>query len=128
MRRLWPEGDEPDSEFFLNSEVDKRNHPDFDDAPKPDFLVHVPGRARNDAVIEVKPPDPSAGQIRTDIEKLIGFREYGYEQAIYLIFGCSLEHARTIVCGAVPDEATLQNIDLFVHHTCGEPAVSVDLI
>lgn len=62
MRLRWP----PACIYRLNGEVDKMDHPYFQDGgePKPDLLVHEPGHGNNYAVIEVKsatpPPTASA--------------------------------------------------------------------
>lgn len=129
MRCLWPNG----SRCRLNGEVDKINHPYFKDcAPKPDFLVHVPGGARNYAVIEVKScsgvkREPS--KIKKDIEKLIRFTqciESVYDRAIYLIFG---REARC-VAGKVQERLqehgqAADKVEVWIHCSVGKQAVQV---
>ncbi len=85
MRRLWPE-----SRYTLNGEVDKRSHPYFAEggAPKPDFIVHVPGDGDNYAVMEVKPSHATNDGIQKDLATLARFRQnFGYQRAIYLVYG-----------------------------------------
>ncbi|MGA2606022.1 MAG: hypothetical protein ABSH01_01040 [Terriglobia bacterium] len=87
MRLRWPDG----SPYRLNGEVDKSAHPCFQqmDAgrPKPDLLVHQPGSGEyNHAVIEVK--SVAGEDIQKDLETLSLFRnDFGYQRAIYLIYG-----------------------------------------
>lgn len=52
LRASWPDP----CEWSLNGEVDKGGHFQFEGqkAPKPDFLVHMPGEPNNFAAIEVK--------------------------------------------------------------------------
>src|SRR5256885_2330881 len=86
MRRLWP----ADSPYRLNGEVDKRAHPYFQDGgqPKPDLLVHQPGKGENHAVIEVKSSRTVARDIDKDLGTLTLFmRRLGYQRAIYLVYG-----------------------------------------
>jgi hypothetical protein len=55
--------------------------------PKPDLLVHQPGSGEyNHAVIEVK--SVAGEDIQKDLETLSLFRnDFGYQRAIYLIYG-----------------------------------------
>jgi len=126
MRALWP-GDCP---WFLNGEVDKQQHPYFQDGryPKPDFVVHVPGTGDNYAAIEVKPMFPTAGKIRKDVETLLRFRDVGYGRALYLIYGSDPEAARKRVARTVGNEEQLAAIELWVHQEVGAPAVNVPLL
>ena len=89
MRMRWP----AQTPFYLNGEVDKARHPKMielrDRFPKPDLLVHRPGyMAGNFAVIEVKCERASNAGIAKDLETLSFFvNEFGYQRAIYLIYG-----------------------------------------
>ncbi|MBB3360473.1 MULTISPECIES: methionyl-tRNA formyltransferase-like protein [unclassified Novosphingobium] len=89
MRLRWP----AQTPFYLNGEVDKARHPKMielrDRFPKPDLLVHKPGyMAGNFAVIEVKCERASMAGIAKDLETLSFFvNEFGYQRAIYLIYG-----------------------------------------
>lgn len=89
MRLRWP----AQTPFYLNGEVDKARHPKMielrDRFPKPDLLVHQPGyMAGNFAVIEVKCERASKAGIAKDLETLSFFvNEFGYQRAIYLIYG-----------------------------------------
>jgi hypothetical protein len=100
MRTRWPET----CPYSVNGEVDKRNHPYLGEgAPKPDFLVHVPGTGDNDAAIEVKGPGAAAVGIRKDIGTLLTFRQW-YGRVIYLVYGvhphAALERVTTAGCPA----------------------------
>ncbi|WP_147414288.1 hypothetical protein [Sphingomonas gilva] len=89
MRMRWP----AQTPFYLNGEVDKARHPKMielrDRFPKPDLLVHRPGyMAGNFAVIEVKCEHAGKAGIAKDLETLSFFvNEFGYQRAIYLIYG-----------------------------------------
>lgn len=123
MRALWPEN----CEYFLNGEVDKGGHPCFQDqgAPKPDFIVHVPGTGNNYAAIEVKTGGAAAKNIRKDVETLLTFLGLGYQRALYIVYGCNPGEARDRIAGAVEDPGVLDAFELWIHHTVGEPAVMV---
>jgi hypothetical protein len=87
MRQLWPES----CRYRLNGENDKAGYPDEDFKelkPKPDLLVHEPGTKDYDyAVIEVKSSRATPNQIRKDLRTLCRFVKFGYERAIYLVYG-----------------------------------------
>ena len=89
MRMRWP----AQTPFYLNGEVDKARHPKMihlrDRFPKPDLLVHRPGYMEgNFAVIEVKCDRAGKAGITKDLETLSFFtKEFGYQRAIYLIYG-----------------------------------------
>ena len=88
MRLRWPAAE--DCPFRLNGEIDKGGHPYFKNepgTPKPDLLVHVPGVGDNYAVIEVKSSRARAKEIRKDLRTLCRFANFGYQRAIYLIYG-----------------------------------------
>lgn len=89
MRLQWPN----ETPFFLNGEVDKKNHQQLEAAGlaglKPDFLVHTPGNWHgNHVVIEVKSSNVDAGGLDEDIHSLNEFMTKGhYGHALLLIFG-----------------------------------------
>lgn len=114
LRSQWS----PDCRYFLNGEADKRAHPYFGNdlrAPKPDFIVHVPGTRDNYAVIEVKPLMPHNRGIRKDLRTLTRFRGFGYQRALYLFYGLSPEQAleRVLAAGATREE--LEAIEIWAH-------------
>lgn len=83
-----------DSDLKLNSEIDKRGHPDF--APggwkNPDFVIHTPGTHENNTfIIEVKGKlEPK--KIGEDIKKIITFiEEYQYKAGVFVLYNHSLE-------------------------------------
>lgn len=129
MRCCWPNR----SGWRLNGEVDKRNHPDFGGrAPKPDFLVHVPGTHHNYAVIEVKSGKwARTREIERDIKKLIRFSKeikYPYELAIYLIFGAKAERVAERVKKRLQEHGQpAAKVEVWVHSCVGKPAVPVSL-
>lgn len=120
LRCLWPD----ECEFVLNGEVDKQQHPNFDGPgyPKPDFIVHVPGRAENFAAIEVKGPGASLRDIRTDLSKLLQF-QYWYPRLLYLVFGVHPVTARNRIVESAENETDLYPIELWVHSTTGMPVI-----
>ena len=121
MRELWPQ----QGPYYLNGEVDKQNHPYLGDgAPKPDFLVHVPGTHNNFAAIEVKGPGASVGAIRSDINKLLTFRQW-YERGVYLIYGVAPEEASSRITASAEHPDQLAPIELWVHPAVGEEAMRV---
>jgi len=89
LRLGWPKG----TPYSLSGEVDKSGHPLIRnnglDHAKPDFLVHVPGDMdQNLLVVEVKPVNAKADDIKTDLKKLTAFCCHAnYTRAIYLIYG-----------------------------------------
>ena len=88
----WPK----DFPFSLSGEVDKAGHPLIRKAPKPDFLVHVPGQMTNLLVVEVKPQNANQAKMAEDLVKLTHFRRdledgngnpAGYHEAYFWIYG-----------------------------------------
>jgi hypothetical protein len=88
------------SDFVIHGEFDKSSHPDFINTvlkqSKPDFLFHIPGgnKSSNRAVIEVKRCSAEKVKIKKDINHLSAFLDYGYEEAILLVFGRDIEPAK----------------------------------
>jgi hypothetical protein len=121
-RLRWP----PGTRYFLNGEIDKRSHPYFAgeaDAPKPDFVVHVPGTGDNYAVMEVKTRMAVAADIRVDIGKLTRFRtEFGYRRAVYLIYGETPDEAAARVQKADVTDAQIELVEIWGHPEVGRPA------
>jgi hypothetical protein len=121
MRLRWPDG----CVYRLNGEVDKIGHPYFQDggAPKPDLLVHQSGYGNNYAIVEVKSCGVSAAGLRKDVNTLSRFgSEFGYQRAIYLIYGPGPDQmlARVQECAAgIPHQAV---IELWLHATPNAPA------
>ena len=112
----------------LNGEIDKRSHPYFADgaAPKPDFLVHVPGTGINHAILEVKSAVGSEDGTIKDFKTLLHFRhELGYERAIYLIYGAPPADALRKLhrCGLLDHLAA---VELWIHPEAGMPAERVE--
>jgi hypothetical protein len=120
MRSRWPEG----CQYSLNGEEDKRSHPYFgtrSDAPKPDFIVHIPGTGENYAVLEVKSPMTTDAAIREDLVKLRYFRrDAGYHRALLLIYGVGPEEALARVIRA--GSGALEIPEIWAHSGVGEPA------
>ena|SRR2546422_689111 len=120
LRCLWP----TDSVYRLNGEVDKRSHPYFHEGkePKPDLLVHRPGTGQNYAVVEVKACRVENRDIDKDLMTLTLFRKFGYERAIYLVYGGD---AHNIVEKVYERAAVLGEIapfELWLHQAVGAPA------
>jgi hypothetical protein len=118
MRRLWPD----DTPYRLNGEVDKRNHPYFQDAeqPKPDLLVHQPGTGNNFAAIEVKPAGAATREMTKDLVTLTLFaRRAGYQRLVYLIYGENAEQdlERVRVCAARVED--MPPIEVWLHQAAG---------
>jgi hypothetical protein len=120
IRLRWP----TNVRYRLNGEVDKRAHPYFEmldvAEPKPDLLVHEPGAGHNLAVMEVKTSTADASGIAKDLRTLSLFRsEFGYERAIYLIYGeptdVLLERVRT----ASAEMKNHPSIELWLHPQVG---------
>lgn len=124
MRLRWPEG----CVYRLNGEVDKMGHPYFEDAaaPKPDLLVHQPGHGSNYAIVEVKSCHAAADGIRKDLNTLSRFgNEFGYQRAIYLIYGAAPDGVLALVqkCAVgLPHHAP---IELWLHAAPSAPAVLI---
>jgi hypothetical protein len=121
LRSRWPR----DSPYCLNGEVDKSAHPYFrhnGGAPKPDFIVHVPGTGDNFAVVEVKSPLVDGDGIRDDIQKHVRFRELGYRRALYLLYGMGADEAVHRVRAAGITAAQMNAIEIWVHPHVGSVA------
>ena len=122
MRLRWPDG----CVYRLNGEVDKIGHPYFEagGAPKPDLLVHQPGHGNNYAIVEVKSCRVGADGIRKDLDTLSRFgNEFGYQRAIYLIYGAGPDGmlARVQECGVGIQHQI--PIELWLHAEARAPAV-----
>jgi hypothetical protein len=124
MRLRWP----ADCVYRLNGEVDKKGHPYFQDgaAPKPDLLVHQPGHGNNYAIFEIKSWPAAADGIRKDLHTLSRFRnEFGYQRAIYLLYGAAPDGILARVQELAVDVPHLAPIELWLHVA---PAVPVSPI
>ncbi len=121
LRSQWPHH----SPFFLNGEVDKSAHPYFGPgpgAPKPDFIVHIPGTGNNYAVVEVKSRLVDGEGIRDDVQKLVQFRELGYQRALYLFYGMgAAEAVHRVGAAGVPGEQ-MNAFEIWVHPHVGSAA------
>jgi hypothetical protein len=79
--------------YTLHGEIDKQGQrfirQSLGEAPNPDFVVHVPSRMRNLAVIEVKSAAGlNADSAKRDLRKLQVFTEQvQYRHGLFLIFG-----------------------------------------
>lgn len=121
MRSRWPAPQ--DCPYFLNGEVDKQNHPYLGaGAPKPDFVVHVPGTGDNYAAIEVKRPGAGRNAVRKDIQTLLMFSEAGYWRGLYLTYGVDPAATAARIADQVEDPGHLANIEIWVHPAPGAPA------
>jgi hypothetical protein len=118
LRILLPE----QSHFRLNGEVDKAGHPDFPgNRIIPDFLIHQPGSSNNFLVFEVKRCDSSDPD---DFDKLRWFLQYGYQRAIWLVYGeeaeiCANEQLQELADGAL--------IEIWVHRESTQPVYRITL-
>jgi hypothetical protein len=91
-RNHWPNG----FRFSLSGEVDKAGHPLIRNRPKPDFLVHVPGRMDNLLIVEVKPVTANISEMANDLAKLTWFRRglrvsENYRAAYFWVYGSTVE-------------------------------------
>lgn len=117
MRMRWP----AHTPFYLNGEVDKARHPKMielrDRFPKPDLLVHRPGYMEgNFAVIEVKCDRAGRAGIAKDLETLSFFvNEFGYQRAIYLIYGDEAMATLARVQEVAQDIAGIDAIEYWAH-------------
>jgi hypothetical protein len=127
MRLRWP----ADCVYRLNGEVDKIGHPYFQDAaaPKPDLLVHQPGHGNNYAIVEVKSCRVGIAGIRKDLDTLSRFgNEFGYQRAIYLIYGAGPDGmlARVQECAVgIPHHIP---IEVWLHVASTAPAALTGLV
>lgn len=79
-----------EKEVVLHGELDKRFQHHYPSCARkmPDFILHVPGKPENYAVIELKLASRSFKDILKDIEKLKCFREkLGYITPVLILFG-----------------------------------------
>ena len=130
MRLRWPKH----SRYVLNGEVDKSGHHLLQllklDGFKPDFLIHRPGRMKdNFAIMEVKRHKAREEDIRKDLVALTQFvRKAKYQRAIYLVFGenaeRTLRHVRRVACGM----GCLAESELWAHTQAGESARHVETL
>lgn len=114
MRLRWP----ADCIYRLNGEVDKIGHPYFADAaaPKPDLLVHQPGYGNNYAIFEIKSWPAAANGVRKDLHTLSRFKnEFGYQQAIYLLYGAAPAGIVAMVQEWAIDVPHLAPTELWMH-------------
>ncbi|WP_116091736.1 methionyl-tRNA formyltransferase-like protein [Sphingomonas crusticola] len=125
MRMRWP----AQTPFYLNGEVDKARHPKMielrDRFPKPDLLVHRPGyMAGNFAVIEVKCERAGKAGIIKDLETLSFFvNEFGYQRAIYLIYGDAALSTLAQIQEVAQDMEGLGPIEYWAHEAPQSAAV-----
>ncbi len=126
-RMRWP----VDSRYDLSGELDKSGHPLVRRPKKPDFLVHVPGRMDNLAVIEVKAANTDMAALLKDVKTLTFFRkslglENNYAHAYLLIYGMTEARWRatssTLAQRARKDAVDLAAIDPVIHPDPGERA------
>jgi len=130
----WPE----DFRFSLSGEVDKSGHPIIRKAPKPDFLVHVPGRMSNLLVVEVKPGNAETAQMRKDLKKLTRFLrdlppQHGqpgnYFAAYFWLYGLLVKEWPTLrrkLLSAQPSgEFDPALVSCFIHESAGTRALQV---
>ncbi len=123
LRSLWPDG----SQYRLNGEIDKRGHPCFaedDWAPKPDFLVHVPGSHDNYAAIEVKTAyNLGVREILKDVDTLARFtNEAGYVRGIHLLFGASATQTIDVLRHTGIDRERVARIEFWGQPQAERPA------
>jgi hypothetical protein len=127
MRCRWPS--KTSSRFYLNGEVDKKNHPTLSKLGVggiPDLLVHGPGyMERNHAIIEVKNSDARGG-FDTDLEKLTSFvNDAGYARAIYLVYGDDAAAQIERIEAAARRMNDLAPIEVWLHEEAQHPAQRV---
>jgi hypothetical protein len=105
--------------------VDKIGHPYFQSgaAPKPDLLVHQPGYGNNYAIFEIRSWPAGADGIRKDLHTLSQFRnEFGYQRAIYLVYGAAPDGILARVQELAPH---LAPIELWLHAAPGAAATPI---
>lgn len=127
LRLRWPT--DQGFPWRLNGKVDKRSHVYFQTepatAPKPDFLVHQPGRHRNYMVIEVKPGTVRMKGLRKDLATLRTFCEdFDYERGIQLIYGANPSEALARFHQALDGQAP-GRIELWIHPHPGTVAYRI---
>jgi len=127
--------------FSLCGEVDKEGHPIIRGKPKPDFLVHIPGKRTNLLVVEVKPGNARNNDIIDDLEKLTYFRreikdkngeDANYYAAYFWIYGLSIKNwyskwDRILQKIRRNSKIDYSLISFFVHESPGSPAKKVPM-
>lgn len=129
LRCQWPE----ETPYRLNGEVDKRNHPYFqnEEQPKPDLLVHHPGMGDNFAAVEVKPVGAANRDIRKDLLTLtLLAQRAGYRRLVYLIYGEGADRdvGRVSRSAAHLEGMPLPRIELWTHPAAGVSAALADIL
>jgi hypothetical protein len=124
IRALWPDP----CAWSINGEVDKGGHLRFEGgkAPKPDFLVHIPGEQNNYVAIEVKAARIRRKGLLKDISTLRRFLGMGYPRTILLIYGLDPEFAKYSL-RKYADLSQLAGIEIWVHPHHGEIAHRLNL-
>jgi hypothetical protein len=126
LRARWPRWP-----YSLGGEVDKRGHTIVRGGPldnaKPDLLVHIPGQMTNLVVVEIKSLKPRVSRdekeaLGWDVQKLIAFREIGYEAAFMLVFGESADRAAGYGDELRRAGMPLDAVELWHHTRPGVPA------
>ena len=124
----------------MSGEVDKSGHPLIREAPKPDFLVHIPGEMTNLLVMEVKPRNADINRMVDDLKKLTTFRRdlvdqqgqpVNYQAAYFWVYGISPEgwpHLRGRLLQTMGGSQKVDRslISCYVHERPGAPAILVD--
>ncbi|HSY48261.1 MAG TPA: hypothetical protein VLC46_05575 [Thermoanaerobaculia bacterium] len=122
-------------QYSLAGEVDKSGHPLIRGNAKPDFLVHVPGMARNLLVVEVKPANAALGKMVKDLKTLTRFRRdlggHNYHAAYLWIYGLDRSGWRRVreqlirsVTGL--DTVDLSSIKVVLHSAASQEAYFVE--
>jgi hypothetical protein len=133
-RTHWPEG----FPFTLSGEIDKSGHPLIRGEPKPDFLVHVPGKMTNLLIVEVKPFNRHFRDMVIDLKKLTRFRRNlvplgqpgNYHAAYFWVYGLQASewpafrnHLLQEVNGSPEFDCAL--VSAICHERAGDKAVKV---
>lgn len=126
--------------FSLSGELDKAKHPLIRNSPKPDFLVHIPGRMTNLLIVEVKPQNADATKMADDLVKLTRFRRElkdqddrpaNYYAAYFWVYGLPVAEWPQLRARIVQEVAGRSDVDYslmtcFVHEQAGAKALRVD--
>jgi len=124
--------------YSLSGEIDKTGHPIIRGGPKPDFLVHVPGRMKNLLAMEVKPPNAAIDRMVDDLVKLTTFRrslgtaKENYHAGFFWIYGMDndgwQEFRSRLLKGVAKraDDIDLSLVSCFVHAQAGCCGYKVD--
>jgi hypothetical protein len=122
LRLRWP----TESRYRLNGEIDKRSHRYFAEdawAPKPDFLIHVPGSDDNSIVIVKTVDNLRNNEVLKDLDTLNQFMERaGYRRGIHLVFGTTAAATLDVLQRAGLDINQLRGVELWGHSEVGLPA------